>query len=79
MGYPLRLRDGSVALLELRSGARLSPDEEEVMRDYVEFLRDRSDAITLARKKLAAPPTLPVNTDFIRGGPHAVRPPELAE
>lgn len=32
------MKDGSVALLELRSGAVLNPEEEEVLREYVEFL-----------------------------------------
>jgi hypothetical protein len=70
MGHPLRLRDGSVALLELRPGTKLTAEEEEALCEYVEFLRDKSDTISLARRKLAAPPVMPVNRDFIQGGRH---------
>jgi hypothetical protein len=67
MGYPLRLTDGTVALLELRSGARLNAEEAAALVEYVEFLRDKSDAIKLARQKLASPPLLPVGADYMRG------------
>jgi len=56
MGYPLRLHDGSTAILELRPGAKLTDEEAEALRYYVEFLRDRSSVIKLAREKLTGPP-----------------------
>lgn len=41
MGYPLRMRDGSIVVLELKSGVELPTEEEkEALRDYVEFLLD---------------------------------------
>jgi len=54
MGHPLRLRDGSVALLELRPGTKLTAEEEEALREYVEFLRDKSDTPSGKQKPPAA-------------------------
>ncbi len=47
MGYPLRLPDGTVAILEIKPGAVLTEEEKEALAEYVMFLRDRK---TLAAK-----------------------------
>lgn len=42
MGYPLKLRDGSMVILELKTGVGLPTEEEkEILRDYVQYLRDQ--------------------------------------
>lgn len=43
MGYPLKLPDGSTAIIEIKSGSVLTDEEKEALAEYVMFLRDQTD------------------------------------
>jgi hypothetical protein len=43
MGRPIRLKDGTVVLAELKPGAVLTPADEEILAEWVQFVRDRSE------------------------------------